>query len=57
MRAAGTTSKVFDNLNDSRKVKSLQSAIAIHEGTVDQLNAVSKSRCKLLKAQSVSRSF
>src|ERR1700722_9711927 len=49
--------KVFDNLNDSRNVKSLQSAIAIHEGTVDQFNAVSKSRCKLLKAQSVAGSF
>src|SRR5258708_5382686 len=49
--------KVFDNLNYGRKVKPLQSAIAIHEGTVDQFNAVSKGRRKLLKAQSVSGSF
>src|ERR1700733_14122717 len=49
--------KMFDNLNYRRKVKPLQSAIAIHEGTVDQFNAVSKGRCKLLKAQSVSGPF
>src|SRR6266404_2275301 len=45
--------KVFDNLNYSRKVEPLQSAITIHEGTVDQFNAVSKGRRKLLKTQSV----